>query len=321
MNYLRDRKQCVVIDSKFSNFSAVHSGVPQGSILGPLLFILFINDISNIIHSDSHILLYADDMKVLRDIESINDQEKLQEDINALYNWSVANKMKFHPKKCSVLRVTLKNQPFLYTYRLANDILEMSVNVKDLGIIITNKLKWPNHHSNLLSKASQKLGLLKRSCAFTKNMQYRKILFLAIIRSQFEHCSSIWTPNSSQLLKFELLQKRGIKWIHDEDYCSYTKQMYHQKLKNLDIMPLELKFLLNDLVLFHNIVYNVSVIKMPEYLISAADIENNEVRGENRFFQRQTRNYNETDKLKFKSKITPKVNAFSQSFFYCTFQE
>ena len=139
----------------------------------------------------------------------------------------------------------VKKSTFLYTYRLANDILVLSANVKDLGITVTTKLKWPYHHTNILSKASQKLGLLKRSCAFTKNMQYRKILFLAIIRSQFEHCSSIWAPTSSQLLKFESLQKRGIKWIYDEDYCSYNIQMYYQKLRNLDILPLEFKFLYN----------------------------------------------------------------------------
>ena len=108
--YLRDREQCVVINGSSSTKSAVLSGVPQGSILGPLLFVLFINDIVNVIDSETNILLYADDMKIFRQIKGTEDRNIIQADINALQNWADTNKMYFHPDKCKVLNCKMNNQ-------------------------------------------------------------------------------------------------------------------------------------------------------------------------------------------------------------------
>ena len=110
VNYLQDRKQLVVIGGSTSSILPVHSGVPQGSILGPLLFVLFINDISDNISQGTNIALYADDTKIWRKINSHADQEILQKDINSLHKWSEVNKMNFHPKKCKVLTVTSCNR-------------------------------------------------------------------------------------------------------------------------------------------------------------------------------------------------------------------
>ena len=97
-SYLQDRLQRVVIDGSFSDTVSVNSGVPQGSILGPLLFVLFINDIYEQISPGTSIALYADDTKIWRRILSYADCEPLNRDIDALYKWATANKMKFHPK-------------------------------------------------------------------------------------------------------------------------------------------------------------------------------------------------------------------------------
>ena len=107
-NYLKDREQCVVINGCKSGMKPVASGVPQGSILGPLLFVLFINDIVDGISEGTNIALYADDTKIWRTITSWGDHIILQGDIDCLYQWSLKNNMRFHPGKCKVLQCNNK---------------------------------------------------------------------------------------------------------------------------------------------------------------------------------------------------------------------
>ena len=117
--------------------------------------------------------------------------------------------------------------------------------------------------------------------------------------------------------KFESIQKRGIKWILNEDYKSYTKSEYHKKLKKLNILPINLKFIFNDIILFHSIVFGTSPIQLPEYYISR---ENRYLNADTtgRYFQRSTRKNSSYDHLMFKCKIIPKVDAFRDDFFHRT---
>ena len=184
-------------------------------------------------------------------------------------------------------------------------------------VYLLKNRKWRNKHQNfVVAKASQKLGLLRRSCSFSKVIQNRKILYLAIVRSQFEHCSQVWRPtNTTQLSRFQTIQKRAVKWILGEDFHRYSREEYLGKLKDLDLLPMNLKFDLNDLALFHNIIYEYSFIHMPDYLIK--NDPTNHVN--NKYFTRQTRNFNSSDRLKFKSTILPRVDAFANSFFHRTY--
>ena len=317
-NYLKDRKQAVTINSEFSSPLNVQSGVPQGSILGPLLFVLFINDINIVIQKDSNIWLYADDMKLARSIKTMDDHYKLQADINLLIEWSVKNKIRFHPGKCKVLTSTLKKSPSQFIYSMSGTPLENSKAETDLGVVVSVNLNWNKHHNVILGKASQKLGLLRRACAFSKIKQSRKILYLAIVCSQFEHCSQVWRPtNITQMNKFESIQKRGVKWILDENFKRYSKREYMEKLKALDILPMNFKFDLNDLVFFHKILNNFTFNSIPDYLIRNDQSDSvNDI-----YFSRQTRNFNDSDTLKFKCKIIPRVDAFSNSFFHRTYHK
>ena len=254
-------------------------------------------------------------MKVFREIHTMDDHYILQADINALIQWSIKNKMKFHPNKCKVLRCTLKKRNIsLFTYEMSNTVLQLSNCEKDLGVIVTTDLKWNKHHSTLLSKASQKLGLLRRSCSFSKNLAHRRTLYLAIVRAQFEHCSQIWRPiNLTSTGKFEALQKRGIKWIFNEDFCCYSKKEYFNKLKLLNILPLSLNFDMNDFTLFHSTFYGSSTsLKFPAYLFR------NNRNDATQDSQRHTRSITASDNLQLKCSTVPKINAFSDSFFYRT---
>ena len=170
--------------------------------MGPLLFVLFLNDIIDELNIDTHALLYADDMKVFRTIKSPADHVMLQEDINKLAAWAISNKMKFHPSKCKVLESKMHNQSANnFQYHLSGTILEHTDNERDLGVIVLPNLKWYKHHRTILGKASQKLGQLRRNCSFSKSQSHRKTLYLAVVRSQFEHCSQIWRPTAITHLK------------------------------------------------------------------------------------------------------------------------
>ena len=271
-SYLENRTQQVLVGGSKSEYLDVLSGVPQGSILGPLLFVIFINDMHKCIGPGTHISLYADDTKIWREIVTDSDHEQLQRDIDALYLWSHTNRMIFHPAKCKVLVVTLKRVQYTlpfdrFGYHLNGSYLDYVYNEKDLGVIMNEKLSWGTHCESLISKANQRLGLVRRTCHFTKCSIQRRVLYLALIRSIFEHCSPIWHPHhTTHLGMFDKLQRRAVKWILGEPLCSYSENTFLRKQYNLDLLPLRSKFVLTDLILFHKIVYKSVNIDMPEYI-------------------------------------------------------
>ena len=169
--YLEDRYQKVVIGNKRSGRCRVTSGVPQGSILGPTLFILFLNDISSDLSPGTNIAMYADDTKIWRRVINQDDHWILQRDINSLMNWASSNKMKFHSSKSHVLTITnaIGSGPDNnFIYAMGNSPINYTDIEKDLGIYIQGKLNWTQHCDKLYSRANQRLGLLKRTCHFIK---------------------------------------------------------------------------------------------------------------------------------------------------------
>ena len=276
-DYLRGRQQQVLISGKFSSMKNARSGVPQGSILGPLLFIIFIDDIAGGISPGTHLSLYADDTKIWRQIFSDTDILRLQKDIDYLHDWSLSNKMRFHPDKCKVLSVTgkvsealslLSVLPFYnFIYSMGGISLDYVEFEKDLGVIVTKNLNWQEQCSKVLSKANQKLGMARRNCYFVQDANRRRVLYLTLVRSLFEHCSVMWRPvTKSQISKLEGLQKRAIKWILHEEYSSYSQSTYIQKCRQLKIMPIEDRFDFLDLIFFFKVVKQLIPVTLPSYL-------------------------------------------------------
>ena len=316
-DYLRDRQQQVLISGKFSSMRNAQSGVPQGSILGPLLFIMFIDDISEGISPGTQLSLYADDTKIWRQIVTESDVLRLQKDIEYLHDWSLSNKMRFHPDKCKVLSVTSKISdtisllsvlPFYnFVYSMGGISLDYVDQEKDLGVIVTSNLDWKDQCSKVLSKANQKLGMARRNCYFVQDVNRRRVLYLTLVRSLFEHCSVIWRPvTKSQISKLDGLQKRAIKWILHEEYMSYSPSTYIQKCRQLKIMPIEDRFDFLDLIFFFKIVKQHIPVILPSYLQP---------------YQGHSRLRNShMDSLCFVSSISPRAssNAFAKNFFYRT---
>ena len=316
-DYLRDRQQQVLISGKFSSMKNARSGVPQGSILGPLLFIIFIDDIAGGISPGTHLSLYADDTKIWRQIFSDTDILRLQKDIDYLHDWSLSNKMRFHPDKCKVLSVTgkvsealslLSVLPFYnFIYSMGGISLDYVEFEKDLGVIVTRNLNWQEQCSKVLSKANQKLGMARRNCYFVQDENRRRVLYLTLVRSLFEHCSVIWRPvTKSQISKLEGLQKRAIKWILHEEYSSYSQSTYIQKCRQLKIMPIEDRFDFLDLIFFFKVVKQLIPVTLPSYLQP---------------FQGQSRLRScHMDPLCFTTSVLPRAssNAFAKNFFFRT---
>ena len=277
-DYLKNRTQRVLLENSFSDFKPVVSGVPQGSILGPLLFVLFINDISHGLDPNTKINLYADDTKIWRGMYSEYDCHILLEDINKLYIWCNTNAMKFHPDKCKVLSIHAKpalnnlihTLPFSkYNYSIGSNIIDYTPDQKDLGVIINENFTWNDHQDMLLNKASQMLGLTKRTCHFVTSPKSKRTLYLTLIRSLFEHVSIAWRPVTlTRILLFERLQKNSIKWILNEQFLSYAdEETYSSKCKQLNILPMHKRFELNDLLFFHKIVHEHLPFKLPHYIV------------------------------------------------------
>ena len=136
-SYLTGRRQRVVINGTFSNWADVGSGVPQGSILGPILFLLYVNDMPNVINGGT-LAMFADDSKCYRIINNNPDFSKLQQDLFSLTTWSLSNELYFQPTKCSSLRMSRKRISPYHSYSINGIDVEVVSTEKDLGVVIGN---------------------------------------------------------------------------------------------------------------------------------------------------------------------------------------
>ena len=161
-SWLSERFQKVVLDGQASGPVPVLPGVPQGSVLGPVLFLIFINDLPDNIRSS--VRLFADDFVLYRNIKTLSDCQILQDDLNSLGQWETDWQMKFNVAKCHSMRVTrhlLSNQ-IHFNYSLHQQTLEQVQSAKYLGITITDNLEWGQHVAEISSKATKTLGFLRR---------------------------------------------------------------------------------------------------------------------------------------------------------------
>ena len=159
-SFLSGRTQTVLVEGASSKSTPVLSGVPQGTVLGPLLFLAYINDINTHLSEGTKIRLFADDSLLYRTIRTHEDSDILQKDLNTLQAWERANKMEFHPDKCQVLRITNKHDPIQVQYNIHDTNLGVVPSAKYLGIHIDSKLNWNAQNTYLCNKASNTLAFI-----------------------------------------------------------------------------------------------------------------------------------------------------------------
>lgn len=207
-SYLRGRKQKVLINGVESKSIEVHSGVPQGSHLGPIFFDTFINDIPSLFLS-SESLLYADDLKIMKIIANSQDCNDLQFDLNVLLKWTKENKLHLNLSKCKVMSFFRKKECVEFLYSIGDHKLERVTTFKDLGVIFDQKLNFRDHIDYILAKSNSAFGFIRRLTKDFKNPLSIRSLYCALVRSHLEYASVIWDPAYKiHIDRIERVQKR-----------------------------------------------------------------------------------------------------------------
>lgn len=234
-SFLKHRTQRVVVSGEKSAWSSVISGVPQGTVLGPLLFLAYINDLPENIRSS--IRLFADDCVIYREIVNDLDSDILQQDLLTLGEWEKKWQMKFNYQKCFVMRITHKRSPKITTYTLDGVALSPVENHPYLGVTITNNLSWNRHIQETCSKANRSLGFIKRNL-YSCNQSTKLTAYRSLVRPLVEYSSAVWDPYTKQNIdKLEAVQKRAARFILN-DYKSRTPGCATQMVKDLGLEPL-----------------------------------------------------------------------------------
>ena len=238
-DWLFERKQRVVINGTTSSWRDVMSGVPQGSVLGPILFLIYINDIDEGLMCK--VSKFADDTKIATKVTTSHDKEKLQTDIDHLVSWANKWQMKFNVEKCKVLHIGSNNDHVQYSMngiQLGNVDKE-----KDLGVIISNDLK-PSHHCKEVVKTANKLiGFIGRTFEH-KTEKVILTLYNSLVRPNLEYCVQFWSPYyRKDIDKLERVQRRVTKMIP-----RLRNKPYEERLKELNLFSLSKRRMRGDLI-------------------------------------------------------------------------
>ena len=240
--FLRDRSQVVRVNGEESFSAPVLSGIPQGSVLGPLLFVIYINDLPDRIKSDT--LMFADDTKIMRCIMSEVDSLGLQQDIHELEQWSDRWLLGYNTKKCHVLTIgKIENIKHTHNYELFGNQLEHVFEEVDLGVTIDYELRFEEHISKKVSKANAISGLIRRSFAYLDCDLFNR-LYKTFVRPHLEYAQAVWSPVSQKLIDMlENVQIRATKMVD-----GLSNLVYEDRLRRLDLPTLVYRRARGDMI-------------------------------------------------------------------------
>ena len=227
--FLTGRRQRVVINGSYSSWTEVVSGIPQGSVLGPTLFVCFINDLPTVVTST--IQIFADDTKIYRALQDQDDQKKLQKDLDALKSWSTKWQLHFNDSKCKVLH--LGNQNPRHTYHMGGTILQPTKLEKDLGVYVDEELKFHQHVRLSVKKANRILGLIRHTF---NNLDETSLplLYKSLVRPHLEYANTIWHPRfAMDREEIEKVQHRATKLIPQISHLPYDQRLEYLGLPSL----------------------------------------------------------------------------------------
>ncbi|VEN35101.1 unnamed protein product [Callosobruchus maculatus] len=221
-SYLFDRNQYVEFEGYRSSLITPTSGIPQGSNLGPLLFLLYINDLTLDVKCSK--LLYADDLKIYCSVVTNDDCLALQQDIDAISAWSLSNHLELNPDKCSVVSYTKKNNPITFPYHMNHTILSRQEQIRDLGILFDQKMSFAPHIESTVSSANRMLGFVIRN-GRQFSISVLKLLYTSYVRSKLEYGVLIWYPYYvTHISQIERVQRKFLKYLYFKKFGVFPER-------------------------------------------------------------------------------------------------
>jgi hypothetical protein len=258
-SFLKDRSQVVSVNGMRSESVSLKSGVPQGSVLGPLLFLVYINDLANIFPQNITSKYFADDAKIYTEVRSGEDIDELQRSLDSLVLWAGEWQLNISIKKCFTFDVLLqRNSEIFYSNSIEDHELDNVSTVKDLGVALDINLKFHDHISQVAAEAKKRCFLIYR-CFNCRNSSSLLRGYKSYILPILNYCTSVWSPSLIQdIILIESVQRAFTKRIP-----GLASMTYEMRLKFLNLPTLELRRLRNDLVFCYKI-FHCYVAGLPE---------------------------------------------------------
>ena len=253
--FLTDRSQQVILNNTQSISCNVLSGVPQGTVLAPLLFLIYINDLP--LHVSNKVRLYADDVILYSYIYSMDDCYKLQKDLDSLTMWSHKWQMFFNPRKCEFLRITNKKNFISFTYHINDCSIQEVTHAKYLGVVLDQHLSWNDHIKKTANKATKVIGFLQRNLYQCPPL-VKSNIYKAMVRPIMEYSSTIWDPHTSvNINRVESVQRYAARMCF-RNYSRYSSVT--SMLAELNLPTLEERRIRAKSQLFYKIIYHLVTI-------------------------------------------------------------
>ena len=261
--WLTDRRQRVVLNGSYSTWKDVTSGVPQGSVLGPCLFIIFINDIDSAVDVLTVIKKFADDTKTGSIVDTIAQCENLQRQLDNFCSWSEEWQMLFNLDKCKVMHLGSSN--LKYTYSMNGQCLKTTDSEKDLGVYICSSMKPSMQVAEVAKKANQALGQLLRAITYRDKIHFVN-LYKERVRCHLEYCVQAWNPWSQHDIDLlENVQKRAVGSV------AGLHGSYEEKLKQVGLTTLAERRQRGDMIQSFKILNGIDDVNPRTWFTPASD--------------------------------------------------
>ena len=259
--WLVGRTQCVVVEGSKSSDQSVDSGVPQGTVLGPIMFLIYINDIANGVSSSTK--LFADDGLLFREITSQDDARELQKDLTSVTSWSKTWQMRFNPSKCHILRMYRGKKIITHDYTMLGHKLTSVENHPYLGVELDQSLSWKPHIDKITSKAHNTLNFLRRNM-YRSPQKTKEAAYKTLVRPLVEYCGSAWDPGAvGQIKQVEAVQRKAARFVTGNWswHTSVTSLLHELKWRSL-----QERRLTRRLVLMYQAHHGMSAVAIPPYV-------------------------------------------------------